>query len=84
MNQILLLVQTASHETGLSEAFLGVLPFALLIGLAIIYSAKQAKRQKEYMARAMLHMETLEKKTDRMIELLEETSKGNRTIQIFL
>lgn len=74
MNTYLILA-AAAERTSLGESLLGLLPLLIFLAVLYLFLRKYQNKNKGYMGRAMEHMDALEKKTDRVIELLEEIKK---------
>lgn len=70
-----LLLAAATEETTLLGSLLAFLPLLLFFAFLYLLLRKFNNKNKGYMERAMRHMDELEKKTDRMIELLEKIEK---------
>jgi hypothetical protein len=72
MNQ-LLIVAAISAKQGILPIFLyTVLPFILVCSLLVYLLHYSQKKYRKHLDRSLAHMDALEKKTDRMIELLEK------------
>ncbi len=70
-----LILAAATERTSLGESLLGLLPLLIFLIVLYLFLRKFQNKNKGYMNRAMEHMDALEKKTDRVIELLEEIRK---------
>ena len=74
MNTYLILA-IAAERTPLGESLIGFLPLLIFLIVLYFFLRKFQNKNKGYMNRAMEHMDALEEKTDRIIELLEEIKK---------
>jgi len=70
-----LILAAAEERPSLAESLLGFLPLLVFLAILYFFLRRFQNKNKGYMDRAMEHMDALEKKTDRMIELLEEIKK---------
>ena len=71
MNIYLILAATTERPS-IGESLLGFLPLLIFLAVLYLFLRKYQNKNKGYMDRAMEHMDALERKTDRVIELLEE------------
>jgi hypothetical protein len=74
MNTALVLA-SATEESTLVGSLLAFLPLLVFFAFLYLFVRKYNIKNKGYMERAMKHMNEIEKKTDRMIELLEKLQK---------
>ena len=70
-----LILAATEGRPSLAESLLGFLPLLVFLVILYFFLRRFQNKNKGYMDRAMEHMDALEKKTDRMIELLEEIKK---------
>jgi LPXTG-motif cell wall-anchored protein len=70
-----LILAATGERPSLAESLLGFLPLLVFLAILYFFLRKFQNKNRGYMDRAMEHMDALEKKTDRMIELLEEIKK---------
>lgn len=74
-DRLYLILAAVAERTSLGESLLGLLPLLIFLTIFYLFLRKSQNKNKGYMDRAMEHMDALEKKTDRVIELLEEIKK---------
>lgn len=75
MTLSLILAAATEESPSLLATFLSLLPLLIFLLIIWLVSKKLMNKNKGYMERAVEHMERMEQKTDRLIELLEEIKR---------
>lgn len=75
MVHLSILSAAAVKSNWVPEFLFSILPFILVCSLLVYLLHSNQKRHQRYLDRSMCHMDSLDKKADRVIELLEEINK---------